>query len=84
MRWPVQRCRDVGVVPTGARLGKDARDGTALVCGSQGTLPFGQGFTRAERLCVRGQGADTYAISRQLCYRWYIFVANSHHPHAIS
>jgi hypothetical protein len=45
--------------PPSARLGKGARDGTALVCGFQGTLSFGQGSTRAERLCVRGQGADS-------------------------
>jgi hypothetical protein len=56
---PVQRGRDAGAIPTGARLGKGARDGTALVCGFQGTLSFGQGFTRAERICVRGQGADS-------------------------
>jgi len=56
---PIQRAQDAGAIPTGARLGKGARDGTALVCWFQGTLSFGQGSTRAERLCVRGQGADS-------------------------
>jgi hypothetical protein len=39
----VQRCRDAGAIPTGARLGKGARDGTALVCGvPRGCFPLGR------------------------------------------
>ena len=40
---PVQRGRDAGAIPIGGRLGKGARDATALVCGvPRGCFPLGR------------------------------------------